>query len=233
MFNKGGAKVQNEEWSGHPGHVTQDLKNRINQHIRTNRRFTLDEICEKFPQPLVSWFMKLLQNISTTKNSCKMVGTDAHWRAQEQACGCCFDFLVCYHQLGNNFLDQIVTGDETWVSHIIPESKHQFLEWHHSHSLSKPIKFIQTLSTQKVLATVFWDWKGIHLMEFMPKGETINTAWYCATLKRLQRTIQNLQQGQLSTAVVLPHSNVCPHTATSICMRCFFFHPPYSPDFHK
>jgi hypothetical protein len=38
-------------------------------------------------------------------------------------------FLEHYHQEGDNFLGQIfmVPGDETWVSHIIPESKCQSL----------------------------------------------------------------------------------------------------------
>jgi hypothetical protein len=101
--------------------------------------------------------------------------------------GAALTFLERYHQEGDNFFDQIlvVTGDYTWVSHNIPESKRQPVEWHHSHSPSKPIKFKQALSTQKVLATVYLDWKGALLVEFMPKGQIINTASYCATLKRL------------------------------------------------
>ncbi|KAJ4444395.1 hypothetical protein ANN_06187 [Periplaneta americana] len=34
-------------------------------------------------------------------------------------------FLMRYHTDGDAFLDQIVTGDETWVSHNIPETKRQ------------------------------------------------------------------------------------------------------------
>jgi hypothetical protein len=37
--------------------------------------------------------------------------------------GAVLTFLVHYHQEGDNFSYQIVTGDETWVSHIIPESE--------------------------------------------------------------------------------------------------------------
>ncbi|KAJ4439415.1 hypothetical protein ANN_07539 [Periplaneta americana] len=66
-------------------------------------------------------------------------------------------FLMRYHTDGDAFLDQIVTGDETWVSHNTPETKHQSRQWHHPSSPKKPRKFKQTLSTQKVMATVFWD----------------------------------------------------------------------------
>jgi histone-lysine N-methyltransferase SETMAR len=103
--------------------------------------------------------------------------------------GAALTFLKQYHQEDNNFLDQIFTGDETWVSHINPESKCQSMVWHHSHSPSKPKIFKQT-STHKVLATVLLDQKGVLLVEFMPKGQTVNTASHCATLKWLRQAIR-------------------------------------------
>jgi len=36
---------------------------------------------------------------------------------------CTLKFLMRYAQEGNEFLDSIVTGDETWVFHHTPESK--------------------------------------------------------------------------------------------------------------
>jgi hypothetical protein len=79
--------------------------------------------------------------------------------------GAALTFLERYHQEGNNFLDQTVTGDGTWVSHIIPVSKHQSLEWHHPHSPSKP----KTFPTQKVLATVFGTGKASFWWNLCPK----------------------------------------------------------------
>jgi hypothetical protein len=58
--------------------------------------------------------------------------------------GAALTFLQRYHQEGDKFLNQRVTGDETWVSHTISDSKRQSLEWHHSYSPSKPKKFKQT-----------------------------------------------------------------------------------------
>jgi transposase len=49
MFNEGRIKVQDKERSGRPSLITEDLKNMTNQHIRTNRHFTVDEIHEIFP----------------------------------------------------------------------------------------------------------------------------------------------------------------------------------------
>jgi hypothetical protein len=64
MFNESRTNVHDEERSGRPSLVTEILKNRINQHIRTNRRFTLDEIHVKFFKLLVRSFMKLLRSVS-------------------------------------------------------------------------------------------------------------------------------------------------------------------------
>jgi hypothetical protein len=66
------------------------------------------------------------------------------------------------------FLDNIVTGDETWVHHITPEL----------HDMETPIisyrKKFNTTSVRKVMATVFWNMKGLLLVDFIHKNETIN-----------------------------------------------------------
>jgi hypothetical protein len=49
-FNEGRANFLDEEESGSPSLITEDLKNWIDQHIRTKRRSTLHEIFEEFPE---------------------------------------------------------------------------------------------------------------------------------------------------------------------------------------
>ena len=76
---------------------------------------------------------------------------------------------------GNTFIDQIVTGDETWVSHNTPTSKQQswsgFTFSHHrSHASSNKLHHFK-----KLMASVFWDSKGVLLVDFMPSNTTINS----------------------------------------------------------
>jgi len=86
------------------------------------------------------------------------------------------------------------------------------------------------------MATVFWDRKGVLLIEFMEPGTTITSETYCETLKKLHRAIENERRGMLMSGVVLLHGNARPHTAT--CTQALlqkfcwdlFDHPPYSPD---
>jgi hypothetical protein len=42
--------------------------------------------------------------------------------------GSALTFLTRYSEQDDEFLSHIVTGDETWVSHVTPESKQQSME---------------------------------------------------------------------------------------------------------
>ena len=75
------------------------------------------------------------------------------------------DFLTQCSEEGENFLSHIVTGNETWVSHEARKLKQQSMEWRHASSPTK-MKFKQTTSTRKVMCTMFWDRKGVLLVDF-------------------------------------------------------------------
>jgi histone-lysine N-methyltransferase SETMAR len=49
---------------------------------------------------------------------------------EEQKCkhlDSCFRLLEWYSREGDNFLNHIITGDETWIHHYEPETKRQGL----------------------------------------------------------------------------------------------------------
>jgi hypothetical protein len=58
------------------------------------------------------------------------------------------------------------------------QSKEQSKQRMNTHSLNKPKKFKQTLSARKLMATVFWDRKGVLMVDFMQQGTTITTETY-------------------------------------------------------
>jgi len=129
--------------------------------------------------------------------------TEGH---QRQSIDYSREFLQRYADESDNFLDSIVIVDETWAFHFTTETKQQSREWRHSSS-PKPRKFKTTQSAGKVMATVFWDRKGVFLVDFMAHGTTINADRYCETLKKLRRAIQNRRRGMLTKGVCLPHGN--------------------------
>ncbi|GFO45365.1 histone-lysine N-methyltransferase SETMAR [Plakobranchus ocellatus] len=62
-------------------------------------------------------------------------------------------------------------------------------------------------------ATVFWDAKGVILLDILPQGQCINAARYCSTLDRFKETIRRKRPGLLRRGVVLLHDNATPHSA--------------------
>ncbi|KAJ4439546.1 hypothetical protein ANN_07670 [Periplaneta americana] len=219
QFSEGRQSVYDEERSGRLSLINDDRVELVRQCIMENHRFTITELSSHFPQ--ISRF--LLHEIVTKHLLFKKVGA-------------ALTFLQPYHDDGDEFLDRIVTGDETWISHFTPETKQQSMHWRHSGSPVRT-KFKQTLSVRKVMCTVFWDRKGILLIDFLPRGETVDADRYCETLRKLRRDIQNKRRGMLTTGVVLLHDNARPHMArrTAAVLTEFgwklFVHPPYSPDF--
>jgi histone-lysine N-methyltransferase SETMAR len=116
------------------------------------------------------------------------------------------------------------------------ETKEQSKQWINRHSPKKLKKYKQTLSAIKLMATVFWDRKGVLLVEFMQQGTTITSEVHCKTLRKLCRAIQNKRCGMLTSGVMLIHDNSQQRTTarTSALLEHFNWeltdHPSYSPD---
>jgi hypothetical protein len=94
------------------------------------------------------------------------------------------------------------------------ETKEQSKQWLHTQSPNKLKKFKQTLSARKLMASVFWDRKGVLMVKFTQQGRITSSEVYCKTLKKLRRAIQNKRHGMLTSGVVFLHDNAHPHTAT-------------------
>jgi hypothetical protein len=69
------------------------------------------------------------------------------------------------------------------------ETKGQSKQWMHAQSPNKLNQFKQILSARKLIATVFWDRKGVLMVDFMQQGSTMSEV-YCETLKKVCRAIQ-------------------------------------------
>ena len=147
----------------------------------------------------------------------------------------CQDLLNQYEADGDSFLDHIITDDKTWCHHYGPESKRQSMEWQHVNSPSKK-KFKTLPSAGKVMCTVFWDKKGVILLDFPEPRQTINSDRYIATLTYLKARISRVRP-EKKTTFLLQHDNARPHTSLKTMEHIANFgwtvlpHPPYSPDF--
>ena len=135
----------------------------------------------------------------------------------------------------DRFVERFLTQDEFWVHHFEPETKRQSMQWKHSTSPApKKVKVVS--SAGKVMASVFWDAKGIVFIDYLQKGKTINGEYYTKLLRELRQAIKSKRPGKLTKGALLHQDNAPAHkslVAMSAVHDCGFElidHPPYSPD---
>ena len=86
------------------------------------------------------------------------------------------------------------------------------------------------------MATVFWDSKGVIMVDYKPAGTSITGAYYADLIKQLRGAIREKRRGKLAAGVLLLHDNAPVHksrVAQAAIHGCRFEqlnHLPYSPD---
>ncbi|XP_054745939.1 histone-lysine N-methyltransferase SETMAR-like [Anastrepha obliqua] len=83
----------------------------------------------------------------------------------------------------SQFLRRYIAMDETWIHHFTPESNRQSAEWHAAGE-SRPKRPKAQQSAGKIMTSVFWDTHGIIFIDYLQKGQTINSDYYIVLLER-------------------------------------------------
>ena len=132
-----------------------------------------------------------------------------------------------------NFLEKMVTDDETYVYEYDPESKRQSSEWHTASS-PKLKKTHMTKSRVKCMLIVF-SGKGVIHKEFVPRGQTVTGDFYAGVLSRLRDRVRCVSPA-IKGDLILHHDKTPAHTsraADEILVRfnvTTLSQPAYSPD---
>ena len=86
------------------------------------------------------------------------------------------------------------------------------------------------------MATVFWDVKGVTMLDFLPKRSTITGVYNANLLDQLRTAIRENRRGKLSKSVLLQQDKARVHTC-KVAMDAverngyeLIPHPAYSPD---
>ncbi len=135
----------------------------------------------------------------------------------------------------NTVLDQIITGDESWMWCYDPETKQQSSQWLRQGVDPRPKKCLRGKSYRKVLMTVFFDSQGIIHKEYA--ASTITSEAYIVTLMNLRDSIHvNRPNLWRHHNWILLDDNASAHKSydtlefhRQVCTDRGP-HPPYSPD---
>ncbi|KAF7280133.1 hypothetical protein GWI33_006389 [Rhynchophorus ferrugineus] len=118
--------------------------------------------------------------------------------------------------------------DETWLHQFTLKYNRQSSEWiAHGEPAPKRGKIQQ--SAGKVMASVFWNVRGIIFIDYLEKGRTINSDHYIVLMDRLKDEIAKKRP-----AFEEKESTVSPRECTVSKINVLGFellpHTPYSPD---
>ena len=105
---------------------------------------------------------------------------------QEQNCVVVSKQLVNGENADENFLKNIVPGDETWVYDYDVKTKAHSSQWF-SNTSPRPKKAQQIRSNMKVMLTVFVCFEGEIHHEFLPLGQTVNKKYYSEGDEKAER----------------------------------------------
>jgi len=101
---------------------------------------------------------------------------------------------------------------------------------------ARPKKFRVQKSVGKVLVSIFWDQDGLLLIDYLPKGQTVNVEYYSSLLVQLKNILKEKSRGKLTKVVLFLHDNAPSHRALATQKKLaylgfqFLDNPLYSPD---
>ena len=120
--------------------------------------------------------------------------------------------------------------NETWIRHYTPGTKEQSKQWVFEGERA-PKKAKTVKSAGKVMATVFWDTRGIIYTDYLGEGQTITVAYYASLLHRLKEEIKKKRPHLKNKKILFQQDNARVHTCVvSMAKIIEFLHPAYSPD---
>jgi len=96
--------------------------------------------------------------------------------------------MLDYAESDPEFLNIVITGDESWVYGYDPETKAQSSQWQHS-TFPRPKKASQVRNNVKVMLTVFFYSCGVVHHKYAPQGQNSNKEYYLEVLRRLRDAV--------------------------------------------
>ena len=175
------------------------------------------------------------EDLDMRKLSTKCVPKCQNADQKRQQCQSSEKIFEFFQHDPNYLLLRLVTMGETWLYHYDPETKQQSMEWRHNGS-PHPKKFQVQKSGGKVLVSIFWDEDGILLIDYLPKGKTINAEYYSTLLVQMKDILKEKRHSKITKLVLFLHNNAPAHQALAIQKKLTYLgfqcldHPPYSPD---
>ena len=185
-FKRGRTSLEDEARSGRPLDATdEEICKKVRDMVYSDRRIQVEEIAQALGISHGSVSTILHDRLGMLANS--PLGPQSYEQMATRASVC--SALLKRFRSKDDFLLRLVTVDEIWVHYYESENKAQSCQWVGPGS-PRPKKFKTQPSAGKVMATVFWDAKGVIMLGFLPKKSTIIGVYYANLLDQLRTAIR-------------------------------------------
>lgn len=235
-FKEGRRSIEDDPKSGRPVTARDpDHIFRVRELVRADRRLSVRDLATMTGISIGTVHSILTEDLKMSRICAKFVPKILDDDQKERRKTCAQEML---EQVDNDpdFLEMVVTGDESWIYSYDPQTKMQSSQWKTRLVSPRPKKGRMEKSRTKSMLILFFDIKGVLLMEFLPQGATVNAAFYEGVLKRLREAIRQKRPEKWKNGWLLHHDNAPSHTSFKILnflarhnITCVN-HPPYSPD---
>lgn len=235
-FKRGRTTVFDEERPGRPSDVvTEEIVEKVHDIIIADRRTKVREVSQAVGISYGTAIKILKDKLRLRKVSARWVPrllTPDNKRLRETMSKQCLDR---FKQNPKEFLRRIVTVDETWIHYYTPDTKRQSKQWIFPGE-SAPKKAKTVPSAGKVMATIFWDSKGIILIDYLQKGKTITGQYYSELLDKFDKKLKETRPHLYKKKILCHHDNAPAHSSRVVAAKLqdlgyeLLPHPPYSPD---
>src|SRR5215469_1542251 len=176
QFRLGRESVEDEPREDRPMEVvTEENIRRIEEELLSDRWLKLKKISVRLEISKTTVIRIIHEHLHMKKVSARWVPKLLSSIQKEHRSTCCQKILELCRGNQKQVLESIVTGDETMVLYYDPSSKRESMEWRKLGE-APPRKAKVTKSTKKIMATIFWDCRGILLIDFKEKKTTVNAA---------------------------------------------------------
>ncbi|XP_049522073.1 protein GVQW3-like [Dermacentor silvarum] len=197
-FKDGRTSVESEPGSGRPSTCQNDqVIAEVNAVVMRDLRVTIREIAEEVGISTFSAHSIMTEDLAMKRVAAKFV-PKLLTVEQKQLCVEVSQDMLDSTNSDPDFMNTIITGDESWVYRYDPETKSQSSKWKHSPS-PRPKKARQVRSNVKVMLTAFFDSRGVVHHEYAPQGQTITKEYYSDVLRRLRDAVRRKRPELWST----------------------------------
>lgn len=235
-FKRGRTSIQDDERTGRPKTVVTDqIVSKIHNAILDDRRLKVREIAEAVNISIDRVHHILRDVLGMRKLTARWVPRLLTVDQKRIRLNISQECLDLFKRNPTEFLRRFITVDESWIHHYTPETKQQSKQWI-GPGESAPKKAKTVPSAGKVMATVFWDSRGVVLIDYLEQGRTITGAYYSSLLDKLNDAIK-VKRPHLAKKRVLFHQDNAPaHKSRVVAAKLEELrfqelpHAPYSPD---